>query len=86
MQYGPSTLIPVLVTGNQSMRVCAAIKTLLSLRTWAGWIPVTSTGMRVGGVRRDRRELEPAMPMDWWTLHAPPSPHTAQTKKSSKTP
>ncbi|RWX75039.1 hypothetical protein EPK99_21450 [Neorhizobium lilium] len=41
----PPTLIPVLVTGIQRSRVCAA-KALYSPRTWAGWIPVTSTGMR----------------------------------------
>ncbi|KAB0458032.1 hypothetical protein F7R04_19390 [Agrobacterium radiobacter] len=46
----PTLLIPVLVTGIQLARVCAAGRTPFSPRTWAGWIPVTSTGMRGRGV------------------------------------
>jgi hypothetical protein len=42
----PTALIPVLVTGIQPTRVCAAGETLFTPRTWTGWIPVTSTGMR----------------------------------------
>ncbi|TBN09569.1 hypothetical protein EYC79_20590 [Agrobacterium cavarae] len=42
----PSTLIPVLVTGIQPTRVCAARKRSFSPKTWSDWIPVTSTGMR----------------------------------------
>jgi hypothetical protein len=38
-------LFPVLVTGIQQRRVCGAEESF-SPSTWAGWIPVTSTGMR----------------------------------------
>ncbi|TRB18996.1 hypothetical protein EXN32_01225 [Agrobacterium tumefaciens] len=43
---GQVSLIPVLVTGIQPTRVRAAGRTPFSPRTWAGWIPVTGTGMR----------------------------------------
>ncbi|QCM07951.1 hypothetical protein CFBP6626_21995 [Agrobacterium tumefaciens] len=45
----PTPLIPVPVTGIQPTRVCVAGKSLFSPRTWADWIPVTSTGMRAAG-------------------------------------
>ncbi|PZP46478.1 MAG: hypothetical protein DI595_17760 [Agrobacterium fabrum] len=35
----------MLVTGIRSTRVCAAGDSFQP-RTWAGWVPVTSTGMR----------------------------------------
>ncbi|RSC38770.1 hypothetical protein EGT36_08960 [Agrobacterium sp. FDAARGOS_525] len=41
----PSSLISVLVTGIQPTRLRGG-ESSFSLRTWAGWIPVTSTGMR----------------------------------------
>jgi hypothetical protein len=40
------TLISVLVTEIQQRCVCGAGKCSFSPRTWSGWIPVTSTGMR----------------------------------------
>jgi hypothetical protein len=59
----PTSLIPVPVTGIQPPRVravndsqmtpiCRKQMSLSCPRTWAGWIPVTSTGMRWGGERR----------------------------------
>ncbi|ASP76689.1 hypothetical protein CDO26_08975 [Sinorhizobium meliloti] len=36
----------MLVTEMQQRRVCGAGKSSSSPMTWAGWIPVTSTGMR----------------------------------------
>ncbi|AXO68544.1 hypothetical protein B0909_26540 [Rhizobium rhizogenes] len=41
----PIPLISVLVTGIQPTR-SARRRNSFSPRTWAGWIPVTSTGMR----------------------------------------
>ncbi|QCM09043.1 hypothetical protein CFBP6625_00725 [Agrobacterium tumefaciens] len=48
----PRLLIPVLVTGIQQRRVCGARESS-SPKTWADWIPVTSTGMRDWEVRRN---------------------------------
>ncbi len=57
----PTPLIPVLVTGIQPTRACAAEGSLFSPRIWAGWISVKSTKMREVEKQASHRTPQPSI-------------------------